>query len=95
MRAAGGSRAGPGRGRGASSRVELGVDGSWSDAALDAAVGPYAWRGWHADWEAAPGEHVVSCRATDSGGNVQPLEQPWTYQGMGNNLVQEVAVAVR
>jgi hypothetical protein len=37
---------------------------------------------------------VVSCRATDAAGNVQPLEQPWNYQGMGNNLVQTVPVSV-
>jgi DMSO/TMAO reductase YedYZ molybdopterin-dependent catalytic subunit len=82
-------------GHGSVVRVELGVDGSWSDAELDAPVGPFAWRGWHADWRAVRGEHVLSCRATDSGGRAQPLEQPWTYQGLGNNLVQEVEVTVR
>jgi hypothetical protein len=37
-------------------RVEVGVDGAWADAAV---------------------------------------EEPWNYQGMGNNLVQAVAVTVR
>jgi len=27
--------------------------------------------------------------------NVQPLDQPWNYQGMGNNLAQTIAVTVR
>ena len=58
-------------------------------------LGDFAWRGWRYDWRAEPGDHVVSCRATDATGDVQPLEQPWNYQGMGNNLVQTVPVSVR
>jgi DMSO/TMAO reductase YedYZ molybdopterin-dependent catalytic subunit len=77
------------------SRVEIGVDGVWSDAQLDASAGDYAWRGWQHTWQAAAGEHVISCRATDGAGNVQPLDQPWNTQGMGNNAVQAVHVTVR
>jgi DMSO/TMAO reductase YedYZ molybdopterin-dependent catalytic subunit len=76
-------------------RVEVGIDGSWADAALAPSVGEFAWRGWSFAWDAEPGEHELACRATDAGGAVQPLEQPWNYQGMGNNLVQLVAVTVR
>jgi DMSO/TMAO reductase YedYZ molybdopterin-dependent catalytic subunit len=76
-------------------RVEVGVDGAWADAALDPPIGDFAWRGWSFRWEATPGEHVLSCRAAAADGEVQPLEQPWNVQGMGNNLVQEVAVTVR
>jgi sulfane dehydrogenase subunit SoxC len=75
-------------------RVELGVDGGWADAELGPPVGPHAWRGWSREWMATPGEHVLSCRATDVRGETQPLEQPWNYQGMGNNLVQLVTVVV-
>lgn len=82
-------------GHGSIERVEVGVDDRWSDAVLGRSVGEHAWRGWSFDWDAAPGEHELSCRATDSSGAVQPLEQPWNYQGMGNNLVQRVAVTVR
>jgi hypothetical protein len=46
-------------------------------------------------WDATPGRHVVSCRATDEEGGAQPLEQPWNFQGMGNNMVQVVEVTVR
>jgi DMSO/TMAO reductase YedYZ molybdopterin-dependent catalytic subunit len=81
-------------GQGQIERVEVGVDGRWSEAVLGPSVGQYAWRSWSFDWQAAPGEHELSCRATDSAGNVQPLEQPWNYQGLGNNLVQSVAVTV-
>lgn len=76
-------------------RVEVAVDDVWADARLDDAVGPWAWRGWSFDWDATPGEHMLSCRATDADGNVQPTEPPWNLQGMGNNLVQRVDVTVR
>jgi DMSO/TMAO reductase YedYZ molybdopterin-dependent catalytic subunit len=76
-------------------RVEVGLDGQWSDAQLDEPLGDFAWRGWTATWAATPGEHELAFRATDGLGNVQPVEQPWTYQGMGNNHVQRVPVTVR
>ena len=76
-------------------RVEVGVDGRWSDAELGPARGEFAWRAWSFAWRATPGEHELACRATDSAGRVQPLEQPWNHQGMGVNHVQRVAVTVR
>jgi len=81
-------------GEGSVDRVEFGVDGGWADAALEPAIGPYAWRRWSFEWRAEPGEHSLSCRATDSTGRVQPVEQPWNYQGMANNMVQLVDVSV-
>jgi DMSO/TMAO reductase YedYZ molybdopterin-dependent catalytic subunit len=82
-------------GPGAIRRVEVGVDGEWADATLEAPLGDWAWRGWSFDWSATPGEHDVSCRATDASGEAQPIEMPWNYQGMGNNGVQTVKVTVR
>jgi DMSO/TMAO reductase YedYZ molybdopterin-dependent catalytic subunit len=82
-------------GSAAVTRVEVGVDGVWSDASLAPHVGEFAWRGWSLDWEATPGEHELSCRATDATGAVQPLEAPWNYRGLGNNAVQRVQVTVR
>ena len=82
-------------GHGAIVRVELGVDGAWQDAELAAPDGAHAWRRWTATWDAAPGEHVLSCRATDATGATQPVDQPWNVQGMGNNMVQLVPVTVR
>jgi DMSO/TMAO reductase YedYZ molybdopterin-dependent catalytic subunit len=82
-------------GSGEVTRVEVGVDGEWRGAKLEPPVGEFAWRGWSFAWHAAPGDHEISCRATDAAGNTQPLAQPWNYQGMGNNLVQTVAVTVR
>ena len=82
-------------GNGAIERVEVGVNGSWSEASLGPTAGEFAWRPWTWAWDASPGDHELSCRATDVAGNVQPLEQRWNYQGMGNNMVQRVAVTVR
>jgi DMSO/TMAO reductase YedYZ molybdopterin-dependent catalytic subunit len=82
-------------GGGAVTRVEVAVDGQWSEAALEAPVGRFAWRRWTCPWEAVPGEHLLTCRATDESGEVQPVDPPWNVQGMGNNLVQTIPVTVR
>jgi DMSO/TMAO reductase YedYZ molybdopterin-dependent catalytic subunit len=82
-------------GLGSITRVEFSVDGKWTGAQLDESTGQFAWRRWTALWNATPGEHILSCRATDSAGNGQPSEQPWNYQGMGNNLIQSVEITVR
>ena len=76
-------------------RVDVGIDGHWSEATLDDPIGEWAWRGWSFVWNAAAGDHTLSCRATDRDGNTQPLEQPWNVQGLSNNLVQEIPVTVR
>jgi DMSO/TMAO reductase YedYZ molybdopterin-dependent catalytic subunit len=76
-------------------RVEVGIDGVWHDAELGAPQGPYAWRSWQSAWAAEPGEHVLSCRATDANGETQPLEARWDVGGFGNNVVQRVHVTVR
>jgi DMSO/TMAO reductase YedYZ molybdopterin-dependent catalytic subunit len=82
-------------GTGAIVRVEVELDGAWRDAELGASLGPYAWRGWTATWEATPGEHVLRCRATDDAGHVQPIAPTWNVQGMGNNGAQRIEVTVR
>jgi DMSO/TMAO reductase YedYZ molybdopterin-dependent catalytic subunit len=82
-------------GQGSISRVEFCVDGRWMDATLGKPSGSFSWCAWNAAWDPTPGEHVLSCRATDSAGNVQPTDPPWNLQGMGNNLIQEVRVTVR
>ncbi|WP_018183559.1 sulfite oxidase [Kaistia granuli] len=76
-------------------RVVLGIDGGWQEAVLEPEQGPYAWRRWTSVWEAEPGEHILSCRATDASGQSQPLEPNWNWIGVGNNMVQAVPVTVR
>jgi DMSO/TMAO reductase YedYZ molybdopterin-dependent catalytic subunit len=76
--------------------VEVSTDGgkSFAAASLDEPLGPNAWRGWRFDWEATPGEHVISSRATDAAGNTQPLEPPWNLKGYANNAVERIMVVV-
>jgi hypothetical protein len=77
-------------------RVEFSDDDgrTWTGAGLGAAAGRYAWREWSCRWDARPGRYRLGVRATDSEGNAQPVEQPWNYQGMGNNMVHRVEVLV-
>ena len=75
-------------------RVEVAVDGEWADAALGEAAGDFAWTPWSFEWDAATGDHELACRATDAAGDTQPLQAPWNYQGMGNNVVQRMEVSV-
>jgi DMSO/TMAO reductase YedYZ molybdopterin-dependent catalytic subunit len=77
--------------------VEVSIDGgaSWVPAELgDPPASRWAWRGWRYEWDAAPGEHVLSCRARDEAGNEQPAEPAWNVGGYANNAVQHVAVRV-
>jgi DMSO/TMAO reductase YedYZ molybdopterin-dependent catalytic subunit len=76
-------------------RVQVGIDGVWHEADLDAPQGVFAWRGWRLAWQATPGEHELTCRATDANGEVQPLEQRSDVGGFGNNAVQRLRVRVR
>ncbi len=83
-------------GQGSIESVEVSTDGgaAFGAAALDPPLGPNAWRGWRFDWDATPGEHVISSRATDSAGNTQPLEPPWNLKGYANNAVERITVVV-
>ncbi|HVC31167.1 MAG TPA: sulfite oxidase [Steroidobacteraceae bacterium] len=84
-------------GRSRITRVEVSTDGgtTWAAAEVEASPGPYCWQGWRYRWSAErPGASELCCRASDTAGNVQPVEQHWTARGMGNNAVQRVAVQV-
>lgn len=81
-------------GHGSIQRVEVGIDGKWETAHLEHPAAPFAWSAWSMPWVADPGDHELSCRATDASGATQPLEPVWNYQGMGNNTVQRVKVTV-
>jgi DMSO/TMAO reductase YedYZ molybdopterin-dependent catalytic subunit len=84
-------------GLGAVDRVEASADGgaTWSDARLGRQESRWAWRAWEWDWEPLePGVHELSCRASDSAGNAQPLEAGWNLGGYANNAVQRVRVVV-
>jgi DMSO/TMAO reductase YedYZ molybdopterin-dependent catalytic subunit len=85
-------------GGGAIRRVEFSADDgrTWVDADLDTPAGPHDWVGWTVEWDATPGEHVLSARATDERGETQPLraEDAWNRGGYGVNAVQRVRAVV-
>lgn len=55
--------------------VELKVDdGPWTACELSDVVTDDTWRQWRLDWEAEPGEHTLTVRATDGDGQVQTDE---------------------
>jgi DMSO/TMAO reductase YedYZ molybdopterin-dependent catalytic subunit len=57
------------------SRVEVRVDGgAWQEAVLAAEPSVDSWRLWRLDWEAEPGEHTITVRATDGTGETQTEE---------------------
>ena len=84
-------------GKGSIEVVEVSTDGgaTFNAAVLDPASRPSMWRGWSFTWDATPGEHVLSSRATDSAGNTQPLDPPWNLKGYANNAVERITVQVR
>ncbi len=52
--------------------VEVQIDqGEWQQATLSTEVTTDTWRQWTYVWDATPGSHTVTCRATDSTGAVQ------------------------
>ena len=57
-------------------RVEVSTDdgATWAEADLESDHGAYAWRGFRATWDAAPGRSSLRARATDATGRVQPTE---------------------
>lgn len=57
-------------------RVELSIDdGPWMSADLAAAVNDDTWRQWSMAWEATPGRHSITVRATDRNGSIQTADR--------------------
>jgi hypothetical protein len=67
---------------------------TWSPAALGPPVSPFSWTPFEFTWNATPGETILSSRATDADGNVQPLKPFWNVQAMAQNGVERIAVQV-
>jgi DMSO/TMAO reductase YedYZ molybdopterin-dependent catalytic subunit len=73
-------------------RVEVRVDdGPWVEATLGPEVGAAYWRQWSMSWEATPGRHQLTVRATDGEGTVQATERldpfPSGAQGLHSIVV--------
>jgi DMSO/TMAO reductase YedYZ molybdopterin-dependent catalytic subunit len=77
-------------------RVEVSTDGgaTFGEATLDDPLGEAAWRRWRYEWDATPGGYVLCSRATDTAGNVQPLDTAWNLKGYANNEVERIPVTV-
>jgi sulfite oxidase len=46
-------------------------DGPWQPARLAPVPSTDTWRQWILDWDATPGRHTITCRATDGLGTTQ------------------------
>jgi DMSO/TMAO reductase YedYZ molybdopterin-dependent catalytic subunit len=53
------------------SKVEVGIDGTWHEAHRSAPISAATWVQWLYAWDATPGQHTVSVRATDGTGTLQ------------------------
>jgi hypothetical protein len=80
--------------------VELKIDdGAWTKATLGEREGEFAWRSWSLDWSPAPGEHMITSRAIDTAGNVQPaMDDPLiankkTYWESNGQITRQVRIA--
>ena len=57
-------------------RVEVRVDdGDWQEATLGRVPNVDTWVQWAWQWEATPGRHTLTVRATDADGVTQPEER--------------------
>ncbi len=55
--------------------VEVQIDdGAWQRARLGAVPSVDTWVQWVYEWDARPGDHVITVRAFDGEGNLQPEE---------------------
>lgn len=85
-------------GQGQIVRVEVSTDDrqTWRPATLQPPVSPFAWTPWTFTWDVRRrGEYIVSSRALDSAGNIQPLRAFWNVQGMAQNGVERIGVTVQ
>jgi DMSO/TMAO reductase YedYZ molybdopterin-dependent catalytic subunit len=83
-------------------RVDVQIDGGpWQQAAIDRGdQSRFAWSFWSIDWRnAAPGEHTITSRAVDAGGQVQPamddprIARKKTYWESNGQVTRRVRIA--
>lgn len=53
------------------SKVEVAIDGEWHEARLSSPISDATWVQWVVAWDATPGRHTISVRATDGAGALQ------------------------
>jgi DMSO/TMAO reductase YedYZ molybdopterin-dependent catalytic subunit len=75
-------------------KVEVQVDGgAWQQATLGPSAGNAYWRQWYVEWDAKPGPHQLSCRATDRDGHVQTAVRASPFPN-GASGIQRIQVTV-
>ncbi|MGO4597192.1 molybdopterin-dependent oxidoreductase [Terrabacter sp. 2RAF25] len=75
-------------------KVEVKIDdGPWQETKLGPDVGIDYWRQWFLPWDAQPGLHRISVRATDRQGRAQLTERATPFPS-GSSGIQEVVVTV-
>ena len=68
---------------------------TWNKCQLTSSSEKYAWVRWNYKWEALKkGEYIILSKATDSKGNVQPLEPMWNRKGYGYNALDRIKVKI-
>lgn len=55
------------------SKVEIGIDDVWYEAMLSTPISDATWVQWVHQWDATPGEHRLTVRATDGTGTLQDM----------------------
>ena len=75
-------------------KVEVQIDGGpWRPATLGPSAGNDYWRQWYLEWNAEPGSHQLSSRATDRHGRVQTAVRTTPFPD-GSSGIQKLVVSV-
>src|SRR5262249_30316136 len=74
--------------------VVVSTDGgkSWTPAKLGQDLGKYSFREWTSPVTLAAGPHELKVRATNNGGQTQPMQPSWNPAGYLRNVVETVNV---
>ncbi|HXH79088.1 molybdopterin-dependent oxidoreductase [Nocardioides sp.] len=74
--------------------VEVSIDGgAWKPAEMGPDAGDDYWRQWFVEWDAKPGQHFLSCRATNKDGDLQSDVRMKTFPE-GSSGIQNISVTV-
>lgn len=77
--------------------VEVSTDSgyTWKSASLSESNSRYLWSQWHFDWDSPlKGHHTIVCRATDSLGNLQPMQSEWNEFGYEVNSANSICIEI-
>ena len=74
--------------------VAVSTDGgkTWADAELGKDLGKYSFREWHMLIKLPAGSRELKVRATNNGGETQPMDARWNPAGYMRNVVETVRV---